>query len=340
MRKLVIFGNGLGRALDDEFFQLERALMNAWADPTILNDDQKSLIHHCLPMDVIEVAPDYAPKSELELDRLQRVLAACDELTKHETENGASWLTDDGKMFPFAIRSYIHRAASYFHGGGHALPNEFAESLRTWILKSRSHVATLNYDELLYRAFINTPACQGYSCLLDGFVPDFKVENLSRYNPAQQSYYLHLHGSPLYFNSTLGDLRKASLSQLPSIEGHSSSHLVLTHVDHKAAVISASPILREYWKCLEVAMSEASGVVLFGYGGGDTHLNLLISRHFREKQVEIVERKTPNWQGQESVNVQCQKWQNLLGVKRVVGFLLDDILSHRSWEWENPAPAT
>lgn len=333
MRKLVIFGNGLGRALDSDYFQLELALQEAWADQSILNDNQKQLILQCLPDGVIEKDISIAPKSEAELDRLQRVLAACDEISKHEVGAGASWLTEDGKKFPLAIRSYVHRAASYFHSGGHALPSEFVTGLVDWVHSSRSHVATLNYDELLYRAFIGSKVFDGYNCLLDGFVPDFDPSNMNRFYPSSQSFYLHLHGSPLYFNAAQGELRKSGLSDLPFLEGYSSSHLVLTHVHHKAAVISASPILREYWRRLEIAMKEAESIVLFGYGGGDLHLNLLVSKYFRDKQVEIVERGHEAYGTDIGKNSRLNYWATKLGVDAVYAFWHQNILDHKNWTW-------
>lgn len=243
MRKLAIFGNGLGRSIDNDYYDLGKALQAAWDNPAALDNTQKQLIWQCLPPDLFEDDQLRAPKSETELDTLQRVLAACDEISKHEYDGGQSWLSESGKKFPFAIRSYIHCAASYFHQSPHFLPQAFVEPLVSWVLASRSHIATLNYDELLYRAFIGTDAFRGYNCLLDGFVPDFHTSHLDRYVPSRQSFYLHLHGSPLYYSDSTGGLRKAALSALPHIEGHSSTHLVLTEVKHKMTVIGSSPIL-------------------------------------------------------------------------------------------------
>ena len=330
----MIFGNGLGRSIDSNFYQLEKALLGAWADPAILNEQHKELILKCLPVDVLDANESLAPKSEDELDILQKVLAACDEISKYETGDGSSWLTQDGKEFPIAIRRYIHRAASYFHRSPHVLPNSFVNPLVQSIIEERHHVTTLNYDDLLYRAFIGTSVFNGYSCLLDGFVGSFDPSNLERNRPSTQAYYLHLHGSPLYYNKRNGDLHKSNLSDLPLLEGYSSTHLVLTHVDHKASVIAASPILREYWSRLEEAMKEAEGVVLFGYGGGDRHLNLLISKYFREKQVEIVERQKLEYNEESGKNTRFQHWQKLLGVEKVYIWWHDSIISHAVWDWK------
>jgi hypothetical protein len=201
------------------------------------------------------------------------------------------------------------------------------------LLESRSHVATLNYDDLLYRSFIGTSVFRGYDFLLDGFVPNFDPDHLNRWRTARQSFYLHLHGSPLYFNCENGELRKSALSELPLIQGYSSTHVVLTHVHHKAAVISASPILREYWRRLEIAMNESSGLVLFGYGGGDVHLNLMISKHFRDKHVEIIERNHDKYETKDGSRQRFRYWSNKLGVEALYAFWKDDILDHTNWRW-------
>lgn len=335
LRKLVVFGNGLGRALNNDYYDLKCALQTAWDNPSALDDTQKQLIWQCLPDEVLEDDILRAPKSEAELDTLQRVLAACDEISKYEIDGGAAWLSEHGKRFPGAIRSYIHCAASYFHQAPYSLSQEFVAPLVDWVLESRSHIATLNYDELLYRAFIGTKAFQGFNCLLDGFVPTFDPANLDRNRPARQSYYLHLHGSPLYYSTGSGQLRKSALSALSAIEGHSSTHIVLTEVKHKMSVIASSPILFEYWKRLEVAMAEVDGLVLFGYGGGDSHLNGLIGKYFETKSVEIVERGHPDYQTEIGKRARFRFWSEVLGVEKICAFWLKDILTHKRWNYEH-----
>ena len=92
MRKLYVFGNGLGRALSNEDYSLSRALQSAWDDNAVLSLEQKQLIHQCLPEDVIENDILVAPQGEEQLDKLQRVLAACDEISKVEVAGGVGWL--------------------------------------------------------------------------------------------------------------------------------------------------------------------------------------------------------------------------------------------------------
>ena len=334
MRKVLIFGNGVGRALDNDYFNLENALEKAWDDPTVLDDTQKALIRQCLPEDVIEDDETIAPKSEEELDILQRILAACDEISQQERGAGPAWLTPEGKAFPAAIRRYIHRAACYFHEGPYTLPSTFTKPLIDFIVSTRSHVATLNYDELLYRSFVQTSVFSGYSCMIDGFVRSFNNESLSRRSPNRQCYYLHLHGSPLFYTDNNGETRKASMSSLPSIVGYSSNHLVLTHVAHKASVIAASPVLSAYWTRLAEACQEAQAIVLVGYSGGDVHLNQLISSYAADKQLEIVERRTPAYSTREGSSARFQYWESLLG-KTPYAHWRDSVLDFTTWDWYN-----
>lgn len=335
MRKLLIFGNGLGRAINNDFFDLQRALQIAWDDPQVLTANQKALIRQCLPEDVIEEVGSDAPRSEGELDRLQNVLAACDEIRKHECHGGVSWLTDDGQAFPAAIRRYIHRAACHFHEAPNVLPSEFVNGLKDYLLSSRSHVATLNYDELLYRSFVPTPLFSGFSCMIDGFVPGFDKSNLDRHFPTRQSFYLHLHGSPLYYSDAQNTIRKSSMAGLTQMQGYSSSHLVLTHAIHKSAVIQASEVLSEYWRRLEEAIKEVEGIVLFGYGGGDDHLNRLIRENVSGKQLEVVERNHPSYHFQPTRQERFEYWNSLLG-KSPLCFWLDNILTHTNWTYRMP----
>ncbi len=335
MRKLLLFGNGIGRALDPVYFDLGRALRTAWDDPVVLNDEQKQLIWQCLPADVIEENEFVAPQSEDQLGQLQRVLAACDEIQKCEIRGGADWLNSNGKAFPFAIRSFIHRAASYFHEGDHILPATFISPLRSFLLQTRSHVVTLNYDELLYRSFIGTELFNGFQCMLDGFVGAFSTDNLSRFRPSQQSYYLHLHGSPLYYSSVHGTLHKSGLKALPELHGYSSTHLVLTDVKYKRSVIGASEILRTYWEVLERAMSESQGVILVGYGGDDTHLNELIRKHFTDKQIEVVERAHDKYSIEPTRSQRFDFWRLRLGKAPSI-FWHENILNHQNWNYVKP----
>ncbi|WP_132460260.1 hypothetical protein [Rhodovulum marinum] len=163
MREVLLFGNGLGRSLNNEYFELERGLRDAWDDDEVLSEADRDLIRRCLNNEeLIEGEEEIWPRGENELDPLQKVLAACDLVRQFEREDQEGWLTARGQAFPDAIRSFIHRAACYYHRFNGSLPQNFVNPLVDFILESRSHVATLNYDDLLYRSLGS--GCIDFQC--------------------------------------------------------------------------------------------------------------------------------------------------------------------------------
>lgn len=325
-KELIIFGNGLGRALDNDFFCLDRALNIAWNDPDVLTEKQRELILRCLPTEIVEAAG--APTSEDHLETLQRTLAACDLINELEDETSEGWLTEHGREFPAAIRSYMHRAACEFHMGGHALPNDFAQNLRSFVCRTKSHIATLNYDKLLYSAFINTKVFDGFNCLIDGFISGkFATENMDRVSISKTSYYLHLHGSPLYYDDNRGEIRKAATAEVDLIAGDRSGHIVLTNVKYKTAVIMASPLLLHYWKMFERALKEAQRVTLFGYSGFDEHLNRKISISITEKPKPI---RVIEYAGQDTDSERMSFWMTKIGKVELRRY--DSILAFNEWD--------
>lgn len=321
-RKTLVFGNGLGMALDHEAFSLPRALEQVWEDPDLLSDEQRDLIRACLPDDT-ELG---RPSSEDDLDLLQRVLASCDFLNDFEIDGGAHWLSEHGRAFPPAIRRFIHQVACRFHRTGCELPDHFAEPLINFVHQTKSHVATLNYDPLLYEAFIREGVLTGYNGdLIDGLTGNgFAEQNLHRHNEDRLGWYLHLHGSPLFYDGRDGRVKKLRRPWLNNrvIE---STHLVLTHVKHKTSIISASEILSSYWKFLRRALAESEELIFFGYSGYDSHLNLFISRFAPDRPVRIVE-----WSQSQPDNDRQGYWTGRL--KRQVALTsLDNILTFQDW---------
>lgn len=288
-KKLVIFGNGLGRSLDDEFYQLERALKASWDEDGVLDEEQKQLICNCLDDELIE-GDLKAPTSEDQLKNLQKVLDSCDMIKTFETRVGTpelGWLSDHGKRFPIAIRKYFHHAASQFHSPNKRLPVAFADQLRKFVRSDRPHIATLNYDDLLYECFTETDVFQEHM-LRDGFFAEFNIERHREFHDSnKEGWFLHLHGSPLFVNRN-GSPRKIMRSQLSDYAGNNSVHLVLTNAKSKPAVISNSQILSEYWNELAKILTKPTQVTLFGYGGGDLHLNELLAQTSSATEIRVV----------------------------------------------------
>ena len=290
MKKLYIFGNGLGRSFDNDFYCLDRALKTSWGADGPLSDDQRQLINSCLDDSLIENDSE-APTSEEQLRDLQRVVDACDLVTVFQERSNCDegWLTGQGIEFPRAVRRYFHHAASQFHDQDKRLPETFANRFRAFVREQRPHIATLNYDDLLYDAFVGHDiANERY--LRDGFFKEFDFERHKRlFAPRTEGWFLHLHGSPLFVTRD-GTDQKLTRAELRSHRGSERTHLVLTHAKSKPGAIRSSPILHAYWKELDNVLREPTEVTLFGYGGMDLHLNNLLSATDDQVIIRVVSR--------------------------------------------------
>ena len=149
-RKLLIFGNGLGMAIDHSHYSLTNALNTVWTDDSLWSDTvQRDLIQNCIPSNT-------CPVSEDELDKLYVVSTSCDYLNEFpNTSSGKHWLSKYGHNFTSSTQEYIHTVASYLFDSTVLLPKLFEGALIDFVRTTKSHVATLNYDKLLYQAFID-----------------------------------------------------------------------------------------------------------------------------------------------------------------------------------------
>ncbi|MFT6024250.1 MAG: hypothetical protein ACI9PY_002375 [Ascidiaceihabitans sp.] len=305
-RNVILFGNGLGRAIDNDFYSIKRVLQSSWDNEAVLNEQQRRLICDCLPQELIE-GELKAPTSEPELSNLQKVMDACDTIREFENEDAnEQWLSQHGSSFPIAIRRYFHHAASLFHQGDKCLPEDFAKPLRQFIYNSGPDIVTLNYDDLLYEAFSGTPVFAKHF-LRDGFFGgklDFARQE-GYFNANREGWFLHLHGSPLFVTRE-GEPRKITRDRLGEYAGENSFHIVLTNADSKPSVIENSSILSQYWGKLGGLLRDAKSITLFGYGGGDTHLNNLIGLN-DAAHIRIICRSDENTEAQLKT-----KWRNLL----------------------------
>ncbi|MFV9691652.1 MAG: hypothetical protein ACNY01_11900 [Desulfobacteria bacterium] len=302
-RKLIIFGNGLGMALDPNHFSLDNALRKIWDNDKILDESQKNLICRC-------TEKEGSPLGEDELDKLHLAVTSCETLNKIGSGK-VHWLSDDGQAFPVMTANYIHKVATHLHNYEGSLPDKFVDPLVKFIKDTKSHVATLNYDKLLYSSFIDNDIFNGYDgYLIDGMRNQgFSADALERRYDRDFGYYMHLHGSPLFINGG-GTTKKLSIDDLSIDDERIGRHIVLTHVKHKASVIGASPVLSIYWDYLGFSLSEAEEVVLFGYTGLDIHLNKMIKPYLKAKKVRVVE-----WSGAGSKTDREKYWEDELGKK-------------------------
>ena len=93
------------------------------------------------------------------------------------------WLTPEGLQFPTAVGNYIHKVATRLHSYPNGLPDSFLRPLIEFVSETKSHVATLNYDKLLYDPFLESGLMAGYyeTTLVDGMLASgFSAEALQR----------------------------------------------------------------------------------------------------------------------------------------------------------------
>ncbi|PTV95831.1 SIR2-like protein [Rhodobacter aestuarii] len=339
VKSLFIFGNGLGRSISNDFFDLKRALEHAWNVEDGLTEHQKELIRACLPDEVIEDEDADAPQREDQLEELQRILSACDIISKTEDRlgNGAGegWLSGHGREFPAAIRRYFHHAACYFldrdslkvEGLDSEVKADFSECLRDHIRSHGAHIATLNYDDLLYEAFCGTDIFNRH-LLRDGFFKkgkfDFSMAE-GFYDAEKEGWFLHLHGSPLFVDED-GEPRKVTRAQLADYHGHGSTHLVLTSVKFKRYIIQSSEILRQYWGKFRAIVPRSNNIILLGYGGEDVHLNDLLSKKAPANSIRIVE-----YRGEDADLERDKKWREALNRDDFKIVRLENIQEFREW---------
>jgi len=239
---------------------------------------------------------------------------------------GYHWLTEYGWDFPSVCRSFISRVATRLYDFNGELPEQFSTSLSNFIRETQSHVATLNYDKLLYDLLINNGIVSGFNGhLIDGITnTGFSCTNLERRYGNNFGFYLHLHGSPL-FKDRNGVIRKLSRFEINPEQPEPSAHIVLTHIQHKPTVISSSAILSAYWQHLNFALSESDEVILFGYSGLDKHLNGLLSMFSQNRRFKVVE-----WSGSGMYQQRQAYWNDAL--RTDVDLIHDNnILNFHQW---------
>jgi hypothetical protein len=310
MYTTIIVGNGLGMSIDSQYFKLESGL-NAVTN-NLSEIDQKLICFH----------NGKIPKSESELEEHHKVLSACKELKKHE--NSIDCLTDNGKCFPEVYQNFIYKVAKHFYDynidSKHESFNFFIDNLSRFIEKNRCHIATLNYDKLLYKALIEKKILKGYDGhLVDGIhnTSGFNRENLMRFFGKKFGWYMHLHGSPAFYTDYIEDeesINKCEPRNLPEsfrFETNEHHHIVLASTKLKSSIISKSTLLDCYFDFFISALNESNRVILFGYSGSDDHVNSEVKRWLSNKNsqdiCQIIE-----WKNNESENQKREFWKEKL----------------------------
>lgn len=320
-RKVLIFGNGIGMAHNPDHFSLSMALESIWNEPRYISEDHKQMISRCIGTN------GEPPEGEDKLDKLHMVVSSCKMINSLQDAQ-AQWLTPHGQQFPREVSRYIHKVATRLHIYDDPLPEQFLDSLFTFLRETNSHVATLNYDRLIYGQLVDNGLCAGYDGnLIDGFWGSgFNADNLVRRQGRNFGYYLHLHGSPLFYTDQNGAVCKLTRDNLSILTDVQDNHIVLTHVKHKRSVIDGSYILRTYWSYLHSCCLEAEEIVVFGYSGADTHLNDVLAAYAQSTPIRVIE-----WEGAGSDAIRRFFWSRAFRSDNVRVVPLENILQFTGW---------
>lgn len=334
-RKLIIIGNGLGMALSPDEFSLKQVMPKVWREK--LDPSEQDLIASC-----ISGIKDSGPSEESQLMNAQ-IAQLGHELITGQVDNQKLnlWFTENGRDYPQAIGKYVYEVARQLDSNSqkqqdNAKLKEFLDSLVRHIFAQKSHVATLNYDTLLYSAFNDWFKPQGFShqirlcfnyegALVDGHWRQggFAPSHFERKHGNNFGFYLHLHGSPLFVGSPG---RKLGRHEMQTHTPSDAKHIILSDGSMKPHLIERSEILKLFWDQLSVAINEACEIILFGYGGGDAHLNEMLGRS--KKRIRVVER-----QGTKRLYERQQFWKDTLNFEaNLVVDLRYSVLDFKAWD--------
>lgn len=311
MTTTILVGNGLGMAINPQHFTLKAGIDLVAKN---LSDEEKN---------IISLGSGRIPIEENNLEDHHKILSACQTLIKHNDQLGILNQTKVEK-FSKTYSNFIYQVAKHFYNyqfDDHKIKTHFNTFINNLICfmnqQDRCHIATLNYDKLLYQALIERNILHGYyGSLVDGIVDlGFKPENMiPTYNDF--GWYMHLHGSPSFITDTDGITKKLKASEMPSDIKNTESqhkHIVLTHTKLKPSIIANSFILDAYFDYFIKALSDSDTVLLFGYSGNDTHINLefkkILSKTNRLQKILIVQ-----WGGNKGGHKikTCNDWEATL----------------------------
>lgn len=335
----VLVGNGLGMALDSKYFTLEAGMKSAWdkmkeeggVDSTTFQKALKAFLD------------EKVPENEDDLQKFHETLITLlkiESLGKQIPEEIMKVIHPEAHNFKTSYREYILHVAAHFYNYDVKIYNDpfvfgsieilngipqasrspfekFIEKFTNFIKgKFESggivHVATLNYDGLLYREFINSKIISRTGgSLFDGVSTKVGL-NRKVLDWTGKGRYLHLHGSPMFYNdsdrfysNSDSSIRKDSEENGRNafkpfvIDDKFRPHIVLCHSTQKEPYINRSELLRTYFEYFEKSLIQ-SDLLIIGYSGKDLHVNKAI-RDLRKKSsepliVKVVEYKDPNYQ--------------------------------------------
>ncbi len=284
-KKIVaLFGNGLGRDFDNKGFATESILQHLFEDSSELKSEAKVFF--------AKLFQSGFPKSEEELGLLEEFNDALDVIENLSVEKADLFTNKSFKdEFTTNFKELKHKFIKYIYdtsikviraseSNGYG---DFAEKLRAFIKDTSPTIATLNYDTLLYNAFLEdelfreifTNKETGYT---DGFLRK-KTDSLPKFEgdffflAKTRKPYLHLHGAYFYTQKNTDIIEKQHKDYRPN--PNDEPFVILTSQKKKIQRVFSSPkdLLRIYSGYFFEKLIEANHIIIFGYSGGDEYLN-------------------------------------------------------------------
>jgi hypothetical protein len=357
-KKLIIFGNGLGMTLDPEHFSLTNAMQRVWSCEKRLTAEEKKIIGA-----LKGITAEDGPTSEDDLVSTQRALGFLSDFRQSLGKEALeTWFTQDAIGYPETLRKYIFEVSKELFSYNipverHAHWHNFLLSFIIFVRDTRSHVATLNYDDLLYDPIVTgfeistdqtiflckkDPSSKNRAPYLrDGFMNQtFATETFDWLGDC--GHYLHLHGSPLL--ATYDDHSiKLNRNGFQFTAETQKRHIVLANRNDKEAIIDRSEILKDYWENrLPKCIQDASEIILFGYSGEDEHLNKLIRENKKidddtDRRIVVVEWSGAAHSGVDSHDdvletplTQREYWNMQVYADRLIA--IENILDFTDWD--------
>lgn len=295
---VVLIGNGLGRAFNNEGFATECILKRLfdpstpYLQPETLNFF-KRLFRNSFPQNEEELGLVEELNDALDIiGRLPFRIFLCDHTLQTDVFTDKAFKHDFANCFSDLKTNFLK---SIQESSDHVINDKkdyavFAENLRKFIKSTLPTIATLNYDILLYDAFLKPPFLDdvftqkenGYT---DGFLkepqskelPKF-VDDFFKFSDSRKTY-LHLHGAYFYTqqkSTTEEKIIKQHVNYVPNPK--EDSLVILTSQKKKIQNIFSSPkdFFRIYSGYFFEKIIEAKHIIIFGYGGRDEYLNTTV----------------------------------------------------------------
>lgn len=285
-------GNGIGMALNitDEdnqnIFSLEYAMKQAYQ-----NSQNKSELKTV----ITNIAGECPPKDEDELRHLQRWLWSIEKEIINDENNKslikeyffdiAHWFSDiyfdkENKVLKSSSQKTINESSSNdFSSFIKYLSKRIIESSEN---KEKIHIATSNYDKLLYSGFYAQE-------IFNKKGTKYLLCDAPKIAPIDGPWFLHLHGTLLFNTNEDGIPSKSDIFKDLKKNWNKREHFILTDRNFKHSKILESPILKKYWEIFkDRVLKETSKLIIIGYGGNDPHINDAI-RNSAVREIHVLE---------------------------------------------------